>query len=218
MLLLGGEGEIAAREVRDVVVALAQNWRGARAELVQASFILFDGQVYSIHPQVRHFALSHLSREERCRIYRVIADHYYAVSGAGTDEWLAAREMYEQALVLSREVGTKSQTLQLVQRLGELARHLQQYEQAVCYYSEALANTDQSDSYELLYRRGEMYQFLGKYRQALEDWMQASQFEAPQGMNGLSALQANIKELIIQRQLEELYAELYQKWHGVQKA
>src|SRR3979411_2583070 len=42
--------------IEDTIPAeLAQNWRPARDELVQASFIQFDGRVYNIHPQVRHF-------------------------------------------------------------------------------------------------------------------------------------------------------------------
>ncbi len=39
---------------------LARNWRAARDELVHSSFIQFDGRVYTIHTQVRHFALTHL--------------------------------------------------------------------------------------------------------------------------------------------------------------
>ena len=52
---------------------LAESWRSARDELVQASFMQFDGRCYSIHAQVRCFALSLLPTDERQRIQHVIA-------------------------------------------------------------------------------------------------------------------------------------------------
>ncbi len=51
---------------------LTENWRAARDELVQTSFMQFDGQIYAIHPQVRYFALSLLPLEERRRVHRLV--------------------------------------------------------------------------------------------------------------------------------------------------
>lgn len=76
---------------------LVQNWRAARDELVQASFMQFDGRVYTIHPQVRHFALLHLSRVERCRVHHLIATYYASQPQPGPDEWFAAFEHLESA-------------------------------------------------------------------------------------------------------------------------
>jgi hypothetical protein len=67
-------GGLQEREVEEVsFTALAQNWRSARDELVQASFMQFDGSYYSIHAQVRRFALSLLPSDECCRIHRIAA-------------------------------------------------------------------------------------------------------------------------------------------------
>ncbi len=76
---------------------LAGNWRGARDELVQASFIQFDGRVYTIHPQVRHFAISHLPLEERRRVHRLVATYYSTLPQPSPEEWLAAVEHLENA-------------------------------------------------------------------------------------------------------------------------
>lgn len=76
---------------------LAKNWRAARDELVQASFMQFDGRLYTIHPQIRHFALSHLPIEERRRVHRAVATYYYQQPQPGPDEWFAAFEHLESA-------------------------------------------------------------------------------------------------------------------------
>ncbi len=76
---------------------LAQNWRGARDELVQASFIQFDGRVYTIHPQVRYFALSRLPLDERRRVHRLVANYYLSLPQPSPEEWFAAFEHLESA-------------------------------------------------------------------------------------------------------------------------
>jgi len=81
----------------DIPTELARNWRAARDELVDASFIQFDGRVYTIHPQVRHFALSHLPQEERRRVHRVMATYYSSLPQPSPYEWFAAFEHLEDA-------------------------------------------------------------------------------------------------------------------------
>ncbi len=76
---------------------LANNWRDARDELVQASFMQFDGRVYTIHPQVRHFAISHLAQEERQRVHRLVALYYSSLPQPSPEEWLAAVEHLENS-------------------------------------------------------------------------------------------------------------------------
>ncbi len=83
--------------VADIPMELATNWPAARDELVEASFIQFDGRVYTIHPQVRHFALSHLPLEERRRAHRVVATYYSSLPQPSPDEWFAAFEHLEDA-------------------------------------------------------------------------------------------------------------------------
>lgn len=88
----------AARpEEEEVTAGLAENWRAARDELVQASFMQFDGRVYTIHPQICHFAISHLPIDERRRVHRVVATYYSNLPQPGPQEWFAAFEHLEAA-------------------------------------------------------------------------------------------------------------------------
>ncbi len=75
-----------------VPAELLTGWRAARDELVQASFMDFDGRVYSIHPQVRNFALSYLPADERRRVQRVAAAYYLGLAHPSPEEWFAAFE------------------------------------------------------------------------------------------------------------------------------
>ncbi len=81
----------------DVMTGLAENWRAARDELVQASFMQFDGRVYTIHPQICHFAITHLPIAERGRVHRVVAAYYSNQPQPTLEEWQAAFEHLESA-------------------------------------------------------------------------------------------------------------------------
>lgn len=86
------------RGAGDVVPAeLAHNWRAARDELVQTSFIQFDGRVYNIHAQVRNFALTYLPLEDRRRVHRVVATYYRNLPQPSPEEWLVAFDHLEGA-------------------------------------------------------------------------------------------------------------------------
>ncbi|MBX5450732.1 tetratricopeptide repeat protein [Thermogemmatispora sp.] len=113
---------------------LAANWRAARDELVQASFMGFDGRVYSIHPQVRNFALSYLPAEERRRVHRVVASYYLGLPHLSPEEWFAAFEHLVGAGELEEAVrtavraswalcgrGYASQLLAILRRAGSYA-------------------------------------------------------------------------------------------------
>jgi tetratricopeptide (TPR) repeat protein len=76
---------------------LVTNWRAARDELVQASFMSFDGSVYTIHAQICYFALAHLPLDERRRVHRVVAAYYYQLPQPTPEEWFAAFEHLESA-------------------------------------------------------------------------------------------------------------------------
>src|SRR6266516_3942780 len=80
-----------------VPAELAQNWHAARDELVQASFIQFDGRVYTIHPQIRNFALAYLPLEERRRVHRTMAAYYCNHPQPSPEEWFVAYEHFEGA-------------------------------------------------------------------------------------------------------------------------
>jgi tetratricopeptide (TPR) repeat protein len=94
---------------------LAQSWRSARDELVQASFMQFDGRAYSIHSQIRQFALSLLPIEERRRIHRLIATYYVQLEQPAKNEWLAAFEHLE----LSGERKDLQEAVQLALRVAK---------------------------------------------------------------------------------------------------
>ncbi len=101
----GQNGEGIQPEKQDVLrhmgeavpAELTHTWPAARDELVQASFIQFDGRVYTIHPQVRHFALLYLPGEERRRIHRVVAAYYLNLPQPSPEEWFVAYEHLEDA-------------------------------------------------------------------------------------------------------------------------
>ena len=76
---------------------LQKNWRSARDELVQASFVQFDGRHYNIHAQVRHFAHTLLPSEEHRRIHRVAAAYYSNLPHPSAEQWFAAFEHLEKA-------------------------------------------------------------------------------------------------------------------------
>jgi len=89
------EVELVTEEI--VPAELVERWRDARDELVQASFIQFDGRVYTVHPQVRHFAFSHLPLEERQRLHRVVATYYSSLPQPSPEEWFVAFDHLESA-------------------------------------------------------------------------------------------------------------------------
>jgi len=76
---------------------LQKNRRNARDELVQASFVQFDGRLYNIHAQVRHFAHTLLPSEEHKRIHRVAAAYYSSLPHPTAEQWFAAFEHLEEA-------------------------------------------------------------------------------------------------------------------------
>ncbi len=79
---------VPVQDMDEVVPAeLAGQWREARDELVQASFVQFDGRVYTIHPQVRNFAFSHLPHEEQRRVHRAVALYYASLPQPAPEEW-----------------------------------------------------------------------------------------------------------------------------------
>lgn len=84
------EPEAGQEEV--IPVELEKNWDTARDELVRASFLQFDGRVYTIHPQVQRFALLHLPQEERRRVHRVAAAYYSSLPQPSPEQWFAAFE------------------------------------------------------------------------------------------------------------------------------
>ena len=96
-MMLGQEEIDVVGKQKVVSGTLLEDWRAGRDELVQASFIQFDGHVYSIHSQIRHFALTRLPLEERRRIHRLIAAYYRNLTQPRAEEIYAAFEHLEAA-------------------------------------------------------------------------------------------------------------------------
>lgn len=84
-------------EASAVPPVLQKNWSSARDELVEASFVQFDGRLYNIHIQIRQFAHSLLPRKEHRRIHRVAAAYYSGLAHPTSEEWLVAFEHMEEA-------------------------------------------------------------------------------------------------------------------------
>ncbi|HZU67924.1 MAG TPA: tetratricopeptide repeat protein [Ktedonobacteraceae bacterium] len=80
-----------------IPVELQKNWSTARDELVQASFMQFDGRVYGIHTQVRKYAHSLLPADEHHRVHRVAAAYYSSRPHPTSEEWFAAFEHLVEA-------------------------------------------------------------------------------------------------------------------------
>ncbi len=97
IMLVAPENQPSGPTHEAIPLELSQNWRAARDELVQASFIQFDGRVYTIHPQIRNFALLYLPMEERRRVHRVVAAYYRNQPQPSPEEWFAAYEHLEGA-------------------------------------------------------------------------------------------------------------------------
>jgi len=89
--------ETQASAGNTISAELAKHWRDARDELVQASFLQFDGRVYTIHAQVRNFALAYLPMEERRRVHRVVASYYRSQPQPSPEEWFVAYDYLEGA-------------------------------------------------------------------------------------------------------------------------
>lgn len=80
-----------------IPLKLQRNWRNARDELVQASFLQFDGRVYRIHIQVRKYAHSLLPPDEHLRVHRAAATYYSSRPHPAPEEWFAAFEHLVEA-------------------------------------------------------------------------------------------------------------------------
>jgi len=153
--------------VTGVPPELAMNWRAARDELVDTSFMDFDGRVYTIHAQVRHFALSHLPQEERRRVHRVVATYYSSLPQPGPDEWFAAFAHLEdagepqdlqKAVHLAVRASWALHTRGYASELRAMLRRAENY---------ALDLGDKTGEGQIQYCLGAIFRRLGKYAEAL---------------------------------------------------
>lgn len=162
-----GDAGTAQITAYDVPTELARSWRGARDELVQSSFLQFDGRVYTIHAQVRHFALSHLSHEERLRVHRVVATYYSSLPQPGPEEWFAAFEHLEdagEAQDLQKAVQVSVQAARALHGKGYASSLRAILHRAETY---ALAQQDLSGEAQVQWSLGAILRELGKYAEAL---------------------------------------------------
>jgi ATP-dependent transcriptional regulator len=148
------------------MATLAQQWRSARDELVEKSFIQFDGRLYSIHPQTRHFALSHLPIEERRRVNRLVAAYYYTLPQPSAEEWFVAFDLLEVAgevqdlrealrisLLMAEALNGCGYTVRLLTILRRVVRY-------------ATRLNDQDSLYQVQYWLGIVLRKVGQYAEA----------------------------------------------------
>jgi tetratricopeptide (TPR) repeat protein len=148
-------------------IELQQDWRSARDALVQAAFIQFDGRVYTIHSQVRHYALAHLAPEERQRAHRVVASYYSSQPQPSPYEWFAAFEHLEDA----GEPQDRQHAVQLAVKASWALRGRSYAAelQAVLHRAEgyALLLNDKTGEGQIQCCLGAILRRLGKYAEAL---------------------------------------------------
>lgn len=157
---------VQTKPVGGVPVELQQNWSAARDALVQAAFMQFDGRLYSIHAQVRHYALTHLSPAERQRAHRVVAAYYSSLPRPSPSEWFAAFEHLEDA----GEPQDLQNALRLIARASWALREHGCAEelQALLRRAEgyALALNDRTGEGQIQCCLGAILRRLGKYTEA----------------------------------------------------
>jgi len=150
-----------------VPIELQQDWRTARDALVQAAFIQFDGRIYTIHSQVRHYALAHLTPEERQRVHRVVAGYYSSLPQPNSYEWFAAFEHLEDA----GEPQDQQHAVQLAVRASWALRgrsHAPEFQAMLRRaQSYALLLNDQGGEGQIQCCLGAILRRLGKYAEAL---------------------------------------------------
>jgi tetratricopeptide (TPR) repeat protein len=186
---------------------LTRYWRAARDELVQASLLQFDGQFYSIHPQIRHFALSHLPSSERNRVHRVVAAYYYSLPAPTADEWLEAFEHLEVAgevQDLQEAICVALNATQALEGSGSLQRLLAILRRAHGY---ATRLGDDANNSLLNSRLGGILRLLGQYTEA-EVYLKSSQAFEVQRQN-------RQQEGWIQYELALLYSDQGDHQHAV---
>jgi tetratricopeptide (TPR) repeat protein len=146
--------------------ALAEQWRAARDELVKASFMQFDGRLYSIHSQIRHFALARLPLEEQRRIHRVVAMYYCNLPAPNADEWFEAFEHLEAAAEpddMQEAVRVAIRAAHALEGSG-YARELQVMLRRASGY--ALHLNDATGEAEIQCRLGAILRLMGQYAEA----------------------------------------------------
>ncbi|HVB72716.1 MAG TPA: tetratricopeptide repeat protein [Ktedonobacteraceae bacterium] len=151
----------------DIPSELAKSWRAARDELVQTSFLQFDGRVYTIHAQVRHFALAHLQADERRRVHRVVAAYYSSLPQPSPEEWFASFEHLEdagEAQDLHKAIQLIVSAANALRGRGYASSLRVMLRRAETY---ALSLGDTSGEALVQYSLGSILRQLGKYAEAL---------------------------------------------------
>lgn len=146
---------------------LHKDWRAARDELVETSFLQFDGRVYTIHPQVRHFAQAYLSEEERRQVHRVMAAYYTSLPQPSPEEWFAAFEHLEDAAEpedLRKAIHVIVRAAWALAGRGYASELRTRLRRAETY---ALSLEDKTGEGEIQYCLGAILRRQGKYAEAL---------------------------------------------------
>jgi tetratricopeptide (TPR) repeat protein len=100
--------------------------------------------------------------------------------------------------------------------LGDIARAQQQFAETERFYNEAATIAAQleapAERCAILHRQGELYQIQGKYREALDAWMQAFVQDRRVGHPDREALKERMDALVAEHDLQEVYAELRRQY------
>ena len=134
------------------------------------------------------------------------------------DEHLAAKEYYEQALVIGQEQEARQIEGRALRGLGDVFRVLHHFAEAERCYQDAFkiaaALDTPAERCAVLRRQGLLSQIQHQYLSALEFWVQSLALDQRLGHSAREDLQASVDALVADQHLEKAYVELLKK-HGL---
>jgi tetratricopeptide (TPR) repeat protein len=123
-----------------------------------------------------------------------------------------ANERFEHAQAIAHEQEALQLEGRALRGMGDVARALHQFAEAERFYNQAATiavNLDTpAERCAILHRQGELYQNQGKYREALDAWVQSFVQDRRVGHPDRESLKGRIDALVAVHDLQEAFAEL----------
>lgn len=130
--------------------------------------------------------------------------------------YLSAKEYYEHALAIAREQAVHQLEVRALRGLGDVAGVMHHVTDAERYYHEAAALATQlhtpAEQCAVLHRQGELYLLQGRYREALDAWVQALALDHRMDHPERASIEGKAEKLVAEQHLEEAYTELRKRY------
>jgi DNA-binding NarL/FixJ family response regulator len=156
-----------------------------------------------------HQSLAHFNKVGN----RVDQAHVLNSLGATTlaqNQLQEAKEHFEHALAIAHEQKALQLEGRALRGMGDVARAQQQFTEAERFYGEAARIAVHLDTLAercaILHRQGELYQIQGKYREALEAWVQAYIQDRRVGHPDRESLKERIDALVAEHDFQQAFA------------